>query len=160
MSEGPNDVGSKRQIRHHSPVMQRVIAVLEGAMGRALTDAEVAQRLYVSQASLGRWKTSNRPLDEIYLAYVAAQYGVHREWLETGQGPQWADQRSVGTLPEAWRRMLADGRELTPAQLAALEACVQVLASPHDWWTRWLIQNIEIARGFVDTLATTASPPA
>ena len=56
---------------------------------RQLTRKALAERVGVTQAAVSRWLRQNRFPYPRHLNKIGAVLGVHRQWLETGDGEKW-----------------------------------------------------------------------
>jgi transcriptional regulator with XRE-family HTH domain len=54
-----------------------------------LTQKTLAERVGVTRAAVSRWLRQDRFPYPRHLNKICAVLGVHRQWLETGEGEKW-----------------------------------------------------------------------
>jgi transcriptional regulator with XRE-family HTH domain len=54
-----------------------------------LTQKALAERVGVTRAAVSRWLRQDRFPYPRHLNKICAVLGVHRQWLETGEGEKW-----------------------------------------------------------------------
>ena len=62
---------------------------------RNLKQREVAEKINVSVGLVGRWEAGLQPVPEHNVYRICKEFGVRREWLETGVGEMFEEKGKV-----------------------------------------------------------------
>lgn len=91
-----------------------------------LKQREITERLEISIAQYSAWESGKEKLPRARLYQLCNEYGVRREWLETGEGEMFEPERRPKT-PEETRLEHARGflRECTDEFKKALTQALQ-----------------------------------
>ena len=95
-----------------------------------LTQEEFANRICITKSSVSLLESGkNNPSDQT-IKLICSEFGIRREWLETGAEPMYPEQADDG--PHALVPDLVDVLSDHPAVLAALCRVVRIM-TPADW---------------------------
>lgn len=95
-----------------------------------MTQEEFANRICIGKSALSRLESGvNNPSDQT-IKLICSEFGIRREWLETGEEPMYPEQVDDG--PHALVPDLVDVLSDHPAVLAALRRVVRIM-TPADW---------------------------
>lgn len=95
-----------------------------------MTQEEFANRICIGKSALSRLESGvNNPSDQT-IKLICSEFGIRREWLETGLEPMYPEQVDDG--PHALVPDLVDVLSDHPAVLAALRRVVRIM-TPADW---------------------------
>lgn len=95
-----------------------------------LTQEEFANRICITKSSVSLLESGkNNPSDQT-IKLICSEFGIRREWLETGAEPMYPEQVDDG--PHALVPDLVDVLSDHPAVLAALRRVVRIM-TPADW---------------------------
>lgn len=61
---------------------------------------EVAEKINVSVGLVGRWEAGLQPVPEHNVYRICKEFGVRREWLETGEGEMFEPKADAAKLKE------------------------------------------------------------
>lgn len=95
-----------------------------------LTQAKFAERIGLKQNTIAQIETGKRTPSEQVVLSICREFGVFREWLETGKGPKYKKKPEGGIEQE-----IADilGKD-DPFAVAILSALVK---APPELWEIW-----------------------
>lgn len=99
--------------------MKNRLKELRKALG--IKQRQLAERLEMETGTIGKWEAGMQPVPKPRIYQICKEYGVRREWLETGNGPMFeegAQPVSVDEQLEASARSLF--QELSPRGQAAV----------------------------------------
>ena len=99
--------------------MKDRIKKLRKALG--IKQRQLAERLEVDTSVIGKWEAGSQPVPKTRVYQICNEYGVSREWLETGAGDMFAPEAQPVTVDEqleASARSLFN--ELSPRGQAAV----------------------------------------
>lgn len=95
-----------------------------------MTQEEFANRICIGKSALSRLESGvNNPSDQT-IKLICSEFGIRREWLETGAEPMYPEQVDDG--PHSLVPDLVDVLSDHPAVLAALRRVVRIM-TPADW---------------------------
>lgn len=95
-----------------------------------LTQEEFANRICITKSSVSLLESGkNNPSDQT-IKLICSEFGIRREWLETGAEPMYPEQVDDG--PHALVPDLVEALSDHPAVLAALRRVVRIM-TPADW---------------------------
>lgn len=91
-----------------------------------LKQREIAEKLGVKVSVVGAWEIGQNPVPSMRVYQLCNEYGVRREWLETGEGEMFEPEKRPKT-PEETRLEHARGflRECTDEFKKALTQALQ-----------------------------------
>lgn len=97
---------------------------------QGLNQTEFGERISVKQGTVAGYENGTRtPLDTV-LASICREFGVFREWLETGEGPKYKQKPSSGIEQEIRDILGVDD----PFAVAVLSSLAKM---PPQWWELW-----------------------
>lgn len=108
--------------------MKERIKLLRKYLG--MNQTEFGSRIGASQAMITSYETGRVVPDTSILLLICHEFGIRREWLETGEEPMYPEQVDDG--PHALVPDLVDVLSDHPAVLAALRRVVRIM-TPADW---------------------------
>lgn len=95
-----------------------------------LNQTEFGERIGVKQGTVAGYENGTRtPLDAV-VSSICREFGVFREWLETGEGPKYK-KAPEGGIEQEIRDILGVDDPFAVATLSSLAKM------PPDWWELW-----------------------
>lgn len=95
-----------------------------------LNQTEFGERIGVKQGTVAGYENGTRtPLDAV-VSSICREFGVFREWLETGEGPKYKKAPEGGIEQEIRDILGVDD----PFAVAVLSSLAKM---PPDWWELW-----------------------
>lgn len=99
---------------------------------QGLNQTEFGERIGVKQTTIAGYENGKTPLDTV-ISSICREFGVFREWLETGEGPKYKTAPSGGIEQEI--------RDLLPKEVADDPVAVATLSAlfkmPPQFWEIW-----------------------
>ncbi len=89
-----------------------------------------AEKIGISSSAVALIETGKNNPSEQTVRAVCTEFGVFREWLETGNGPKYKKQ-SEGGIEQEIRDVLGVDDPFAVAVLSSLAAM------PPEWWNAW-----------------------
>ena len=99
----------------------------------SLTQEVFGKRLGVTGASVSRMEAGVYEASEALIISICREFGVFREWLETGEGPKYKTAPSGGIEQEI-RDLLPNEVAQDPVAVATLSALFKM---PPQFWEIW-----------------------
>lgn len=100
---------------------------------QGLNQTEFGERIGVKQGTIAGYENGLRTPLETVVASICREFGVFREWLETGEGPKYKTAPSGGIEQEI--------RDLLPKEVADDPVAVATLSAlfkmPPQFWEIW-----------------------
>lgn len=95
-----------------------------------MTQEEFSRRICIGKSALSRLESGvNNPSDQT-IKLICSEFGIRREWLETGEGPKYPEEVQDG--PEALVPELMSVLSTYPAVLDMMQKVVRHMR-PADW---------------------------
>lgn len=88
-----------------------------------------ALRREASESTVSEWVKKRKPINDEWLRQIANAFGVHFEWLKTGEGPK-EHREYIDQLPGSLREVVELALQ-HPTIHEPLARCARVLASDH-----------------------------
>lgn len=95
-----------------------------------LTQESFGKKVGITGASVSRLEAGIHDVSEALIISICREFGVFREWLETGSGPKYKKQPEGGIEQEI-RDILGVDDPFAVAVLSSLAAM------PPEWWGAW-----------------------
>ena len=100
---------------------------------QGLNQTEFGERIGVKQGTIAGYENGLRTPLETVVASICREFGVFREWLETGEGPKYKTAPSGGIEQEIRDLLLNEVAE-DPVAVATLSALFKM---PPQFWEIW-----------------------
>lgn len=95
-----------------------------------LNQTDFGNRIGVKQGTVAGYENGTRtPLDAV-LSSICREFGVFRDWLETGEGPKYKKKPEGGIEQEIVDLLGTDD----PFAVAVLSSLAKM---PPEWWATW-----------------------
>lgn len=96
---------------------------------QGMNQTEFGERIGVKQTTIAGYENGRAPLDTV-ISSICREFGVFREWLETGEGPKYK-KRPEGGIEQELRDILGVD---DPFAIAVLSSLAKM---PPEFWAAW-----------------------